>query len=144
MDIPEPIPGLVIRYSFLWHSEFVTGRDEGSKDRPVAIVAAIRVEEGRRVIVLPVTHTLPSDASLSIEIPVQVKHRLGLDAERSWIVLSEANEFQWPGPDLRPTRSGGRASAAYGVLPPKLYERIRRAFAAAIKAGRVNRVSRTE
>jgi sugar phosphate permease len=39
--LPEPIPGLVIRYSYLWHSEYVRGREEGQKDRPCAIVAAI-------------------------------------------------------------------------------------------------------
>ena len=36
-----------------------------------------------------------------IELPQQTKTRLGLDDERSWVIVSEANDFAWPGPDLR-------------------------------------------
>ena len=52
------------------------------------------------------------------EIPQPTKQRLGLDSERSWVVLSEANDFIWPGPDLRPAVNGDPASVAYGMLPP--------------------------
>ena len=38
--MPLPVPGLVIRYSYLWHSEHLAGREEGTKDRPCAIIAA--------------------------------------------------------------------------------------------------------
>ena len=41
MPIPDPAPGLAIRYSYLWHREFVAGHEEGNKDRPCAIIAAI-------------------------------------------------------------------------------------------------------
>lgn len=41
MPLPVPVPGLVIRYGYLWHSEHLAGREEG-KDRPCAIVAALR------------------------------------------------------------------------------------------------------
>ena len=44
--------------------------------------------------------------------PDTVKRRLELDDERSWIVLTEANRFIWPGPDLRPSTPGDSASAA--------------------------------
>ena len=40
--LPEPVPGLVIRYSYLWYTEHRTGREEGQKDRPCAIIAALR------------------------------------------------------------------------------------------------------
>ena len=54
-----------------------------------------------------------------IEIPRRVKEHLGLDDERSWIVLDEFNVFTWPGFDLRPIKDrGGRVD--YGFLPPKL------------------------
>ena len=55
--LPEPIPGLIIRYSYLWHREHLEGRDEGQKDRPCAIVAALRTDENGdiRVLVLPIT-----------------------------------------------------------------------------------------
>jgi len=75
MALPEPLPGLVIRYSYLWHDEILEGRDEGQKDRPCAIIAAIRAEDNgeTRVLVLPVTHTPPADPDLAIEIPPRVR-----------------------------------------------------------------------
>ena len=39
--------GPPIRYSYLWHSEHLAAREEGEKDRPCAIVAALR-PAGRR------------------------------------------------------------------------------------------------
>ena len=146
MAIPDPAPGLVIRYSYLWHAEFVAGREEGTKDRPVAIIAAIRAElDGtQRVLVLPITHSPPPDTSDAIEIPGAVKARLGLDEAPSWIVLTEANEFTWPGPDLRRLPSDTANRMAYGFLPPGLFARARTSFIAAVKARKMKRVPRTE
>jgi hypothetical protein len=112
---PVPRPGLVIRYSYLWESEARAGREEGVKDRPCAIILVI-LREGEHPIVrvLPVTHAAPAD----LEIPLATKQRLGLDSERSWVVLSEANDFIWPGPDLRPVVSGDPSTVVYGMLPP--------------------------
>ncbi len=61
-----------------------------------------------------------------------------------WVVLTEANRFIWPGPDLRPSMTGSRASVAYGPLPFALFEQIRTKFIAALRARRVNAVSGTE
>jgi hypothetical protein len=36
-----------------------------------------------------VTHSPPADPSAAVELPQETKRRLGLDAERSWIVVSE-------------------------------------------------------
>jgi hypothetical protein len=112
VNIPQPEPGLVIRYSYLWLSEYQAGQEEGTKDRPCAVILALDDEDGEtRVLVLPITHTPPSDPSTAVEIPLQTKQRLGLDFERSWIVLSEANEFFWPGADLRPIPNATRAQS---------------------------------
>jgi hypothetical protein len=116
---PVPRPGLVIRYSYLWESEARAGREEGVKDRPCAIILVI-LREGEHPIVrvLPVTHAAPADPADALEIPPPTKQRLGLDSERSWVVLSEANDFIWPGPDLRPAVSGDPSTVVYGMLPP--------------------------
>ncbi len=145
MALPEPLPGLVIRYSYLWRSEHLQGREEGVKDRPCAIILVVTDDEGERIVtVLPVTHSPPDRRDAAIEIPLGTKQRLGLDTDRSWIVLTEANRFLWPGPDLRPTIPGDLASVAYGLLPKGLYEQVRRALVAAIKAKRSHVVKRTE
>jgi hypothetical protein len=139
---PVPQPGLLIRYVYLWRHEALRGLEEGSKDRPCAVVLARRDEDGQtRVYVLPVTHSPPSSAA-AVEIPPSVKQRLGLDEQRSWIVVTEANVFVWPGPDLRPIPGKGPESAAYGFLPPKLFNIVRDRFLACArrrKAGLVGR-----
>jgi len=142
---PDPVPGLVIRYSYLWSEEFARGQDEGVKDRPCAVVlVSERSDDDRIVTVLPITHTPPQAPTLAIELPATVKRRLGLDDGRSWVVLTEANRFKWPGPDLRPVQSGNAGSTAYGQLPYTLFETIRTTFIAAIRARRSRFIPRSE
>lgn len=145
MPLPKPVPGLVIRYSFLWSHEAKAGSEEGSKDRPCAVLLTTTTREGEQIVtVLPVTHTPPADESLAVEIPAGTKARLGLDEARSWIVLDEANRFQWPGPDLRPVPGDKDATVAYGLLPAGLYDLVRTKWLAAFdvrRAGQVNRTS---
>lgn len=144
MNLPTPHPGLVIRYAYLWKREFEAGREEGSKDRPCAIVMAVIDDDGEaQVLVLPVTHTPPYSVADAVEIPRTTKQRLGLDGERSWIMITEVNEFIWPGPDLRPV-PGGDGSIVYGVLPPDLFEKVRKQFLARIARGGAVRVPRFE
>ena len=145
MPIPTPVPGLVIRYSYFWHSEFLAGREEGIKDRPCAIIATVHksADGETRVLVLPVTHSAPARGVASIEIPATIKRSLGLDADRSWIVLAEWNEFVWPGPDLRPVPDTD-GDSAYGMLSRAFFARMRDEFVAAVEAGRAHRVPRTE
>jgi hypothetical protein len=76
--LPAPTPGLVIRYSFLWREQAVRGLEEGEKDRPCAIVlTSARIDGGELVLVLPVTHSIPTDPELAVEIPADTKRRLG-------------------------------------------------------------------
>ena len=145
MALPEPVPGLDIRYSYLWREEYARGHEEGVKDRPCAVILVSRHEADEWfVTVLPISHTPPADPALAVEIPAATKRRLGLDDERSWVVLSEANRFIWPGPDLRPLRPGDAASIAFGSLPFGLFETIRRKLVAAIRAHRTATVRRSE
>jgi hypothetical protein len=141
----RPEPGLVIRYSYLWLREHREGREEGVKDRPCAVVLTLADDEGRsRVMVLPITHTPPADPSTAIELPIQTKTRLGLDMDRAWIMLSEANEFLWPGPDLRPVPGREPATVSYGFLPPRLFNTVRERFLALARHRQAQRVARTE
>ena len=145
MALPKPVPGLVIRYSYLWHSEYLEGRDEGQKDRPCAIVAAIRTDTNGDtcVLVLPITHSPPDQSIRAIEIPLNVKQRLGLDDARSWAVVSEWNEFIWPGPDLRRLPNSDDSTVAYGMLPPELFSAIRDELAGLVKTRTAHPVRRT-
>lgn len=129
MSWPAPRPGLVIRYSYLWKREADTGREEGIKDRPCAIVMAVETDHGEQeVVVLPITHSPPANLADAIEIPAATKARLRLDYERSWIVISETNEFIWPGPDLRPVPGPDANAVTYGALPPRFFSYVRDRF----------------
>jgi hypothetical protein len=145
VPLPKPVSGLVIRYSYLWREEHLKGQEEGVKDRPCAIVLAVINEDGEEIVtVLPITHSPPRSGADAIEIPAATKRRLGLDDERSWVVLTEANRFIWPGPDLRPARRGDAASVAFGLLPGALFEQIRTRFAANVRARKAGAVTRSE
>jgi hypothetical protein len=120
------------------------GREEGAKDRPCAIVLAVKQDGEDRVFVLPITHTPPTDPDDAVELPAVVKARLNLDNQRSWIVVTEANNFLWPGPDLRFAPGKGPESAAMGYLPPGLFGLVRNRFLANVRRRRAAVARRTE
>ena len=124
MSLPEPECGLVISYSYLWRNEHNAGKVEGLKNRPCAIILVVKNDDDSQpVTVAPITHTPPYDSSIAIEITPRVKQYLGLDGEKSWIILDDFNEFLWPGYDLRAI-SGKIGQYDYGFLPPALFKQI--------------------
>lgn len=144
MSLPTLRPGLVICYSYLWASDQRKGAEEGSKDRPCAVVAARQVIEGREVAtVVAITHTKPVDPADAIEIPPELKANLGLDASPSWIVVTETNDFLWPGPDLRPISRAKPNKFDYGMLPPKFFAHVREKILQAHLSRKLSRVPRS-
>jgi hypothetical protein len=144
MSFPVPKPGLVIRYSFLWSTQSAEGATEGAKDRPCAIVVAVRRDPDGDIqtIVAPITHQPPREPGASIEIPAAACRSLDLDSGRHWLRLDELNRFAWPGFDLRPIPGrGGRYD--YGMLPRRLFERLLAGILARQKA-RAGRVIRRD
>jgi hypothetical protein len=122
-DYPTPIPGLVIRYAYLWKRDADFGQVEGQKHRPCAIVVAVQREEGELVVtVAPLTRKRPKDPNQAIALTAATRRRLGLGTEPNWIMASEVNSFYWPGPDLRPTAKG---QYAYGELPAAVFEALK-------------------
>ena len=117
-------------------------QEEGHKDRPCVIAFAVqRQQDGETwVVVLPVTHSPPQDAASAVELPPAVKRQLGLDDARSWVVVSEGDEFVWPGCDLRKARGGERYD--YGYLPPRFFQSVLAAFRAWHKARKATLTAR--
>ena len=145
MALPDPHPGLVISYSYLWAREHRTGQEEGLKERPCAIVVARHVVGDRTLVtVVPLTHAPPRDPHAAIEIPPQIKAHLGLDDQPSWIVVSEVNGFIWPGPDLRRVAGSDPPRFDYGVLPPGFFRKVRDQLLAEYTARRVQAVPRNQ
>ncbi len=144
MGLPNPTPGLIIGYAYLWRDEALRGQEEGRKDRPCVIVLSVQTENDQTVVtVAPVTHTPPAHPESAIEIPAQTKKRLGLDTQRSWIIAADLNRFVWPGVDLRTVKRGS-ANYAYGELPEALYRQLRDRVVALARAGRAAVTRRTE
>ena len=140
--IPDPQPGLVINYAYLWKRDAAQGREEGTKYRPAVVVFVVESDDGRgkTVLVAPITHRMPDDPATAVEIPPLTKRRLGLDPERSWIIVSEVNRFEWPGPDLLPVAPG---QWAYGVLPAGLFRIARDRLAGIARQRKLSQVRRT-
>lgn len=133
----EPKAGLVIGYAYLWHDQAARGRIEGAKDRPCVIVLSVRKQGATTIItVAPVTHTPPRVPQFALEIPGMTKRRLGLDDQRSWIMLNDFNQFIWPSADLRTIDRKG-AAFAYGELPARLYRTLQDRVLALLRAGQI-------
>lgn len=125
MPLPDPEPGLVISYAYLWRHEERQGQREGREARPCVVVLAIEDRKGEKIVtVVPVTHRKPDTSSPALELPAKIKAHLHLDTDRSWILLDEVNQFTWPGFDLRPV-PGNPTRYAFGFMPPRLFEAIR-------------------
>ncbi len=144
MNLPGPQVGSVIRFSFLWRHEADQGRDEGTKDRPAAIVATfLQGKTGKqKVLVLPITRTPPTDLSIAIEIPPRTQRALGLGPDRCWVICNQTNRFTWPGHDIRSAPTNRGNSWIYGMLPRGLYLDITRLFAQLARSGRAKILDR--
>ncbi|MDP9836213.1 hypothetical protein J2T09_000955 [Neorhizobium huautlense] len=127
MALPDPKPGLVVRYDYVWADEAAGGREQG-KDRPACLVAASdKVVQPRYVVLLPITHSPPSGAVVGVEIPAAVKRALGLDDLPSWVIVSEHNVDEWPNAGLSRI-AGADSPFAYGFIPPGLFAAIKTRF----------------
>ena len=141
MAIPDPEPGLVVHFNYLWSREYDRGRLNARYARPCAIVLSHRrTADGVAVVMLaPITHSEPRAGDRAIEIPAAVKRRLGLDDLRSWVMVDEVNETVWPGFDLQTNAQG---QYAYGFIPRPLFRRIKDAMLQVLKDHRLKRISR--
>ncbi len=127
MALPEPNPGLVVRYDTLWSRQAAAGHEQG-KDRPACLVAASNfVAMPRFVVLLPITHMAPTGDTVGIEIPPKVRQALSFDQAPSWVIVSEHNVDEWPNAGLAPI-PGRPGVFGYGFIPPRLFARIKAKF----------------
>jgi len=63
--LAPPKPGEVINYSYLWEREYREGRDEGIKDRPVAVILVTQSADGLdQIHVVPMTRLGARDVKI--------------------------------------------------------------------------------
>lgn len=141
MPIPEPKPGLVVRYDYLWSREAAGGGMQG-KDRPACLVAASDSQTTPRfVLLLPITHSAPGEDTIGIEIPAKVKQAIGLADQPSWVIVSEYNVDEWPNAGLS-ALPGDPGQYAYGFIPPDLFAQIKAKFLDLAKARKSRAIRR--
>jgi hypothetical protein len=141
VSLPEPRPGLVIRYDYLWTHEAAAGRDQG-KERPACLVAAMDSSASPRfVVILPITHTRPVEKTVGVEIPAKVRRALGLDDAPSWLIVSEHNVDEWPNAGLAPL-PGRPGVFSYGFISPGLFAQVKAKFLQLYEKGRTGGVRR--
>ena len=141
MPLPEPKPGLVIRYDYLWTSQAAAGRDTG-KERPACLVAAMEPTASPRfVVILPITHTRPGKDTVGVGIPAKVRKGLGLDDAPSWVIVSEHNVDEWPNGGLA-SLPGRPGVFSYGFIPPGLFAQVKAKFLALYEKGKSGRARR--
>jgi len=139
--LPEPKPGLVIRYDYLWTRDAAQGRAQG-KDRPACLVVASDASAAPRfVVILPITHTRPAGEVVGIEIPPKVRQAIGLDDALSWVIVSEHNVDEWPNGGLSPI-PGRPGVFSYGFIPPSLFAQIKARFLDLAERGRAGGIRR--
>ncbi|SED43776.1 hypothetical protein SAMN05519104_3543 [Rhizobiales bacterium GAS188] len=127
MALPDPKPGLVVRYDYLWSGEAAAGHEQG-KDRPACLVAASdSLSRPRYVVLLPITHSPPDATTIGIEIPAKVRQAVGLDDVPCWVIVSEHNVDEWPNGGLSQV-PGKTGLFSYGLIPPGLFAQIKERF----------------
>lgn len=141
MSVPSPEAGLVIQYDYLWAYEAKRGHEYGRYPRPCLIIAVLPDGASKKVLVAPITHSAPDAETEAVEIPAATRARLGLDGNRSWVILDEINEFEWPGPDLRKNKLG---NFEYGFIPPTLFAAAKEGLKRSAQAKNLTKIPRSE
>lgn len=140
MALPDPEPGLVIQYGYLWRHEAERGLENARYPRPCAVVVAHRrlSSDAVEVVVAPFTTQPPPAERSAVEVPPRVRRSLGL-TERTWAMMDEVNVFTWPGFDLEPNASG---EIAWDHVPPAFHAQLKAGLLAAAREGRLSRTPR--
>ncbi|WP_299592829.1 hypothetical protein [uncultured Tateyamaria sp.] len=124
MALPEPRPGLVVGYDFLFREQADVGMENANKPHPSAIILVVRKELQTRVSLLAISHAPPSptEAPYRLKLTSAECRQMGLDSGDHWVNLRDINSFDWPGYDLVPSAPGKQF--VYGTMSRHTFIRI--------------------
>ena len=124
MALPNPQPGLVIGYDFLFREQADAGLVTAPKPHPAAIILVVRQGDQTRVSLLAISHMAPrpGDEVFRLKLTSAECREMGLDAAAHWINLRDINAFDWPGYDLVRSAPGG--GFVYGRMSKATFTRV--------------------
>jgi hypothetical protein len=140
MKTPDPFPGLVIGYSYLWHHDYKLERDFSEKPATHGVVLSVEEEVGDKLVIVAALTDIKRRDTEGIELPEATRIRLGLPSPQYWIIISEVNRFVWPGPDLRSVSA--LTENGLSAIPPALFETVKSAMRALSKRDQLKAVTR--
>ena len=126
MPLPKaPIPGMVVRYSFLWSSEAAVGETEGRKDCPCVVVTAVRgTADGRFRVRCCRSRMSPPRRRAASRSLRGSSGILGSTTTPRGSYSTKSTNSSWPGVDLRPVSRVKPGVWTFGVLPTELFGEI--------------------
>ncbi len=104
---------------------FLEGSAQGNRVPRCASLVPVKDGDGEQEVIAPFTPRQPQRPEDAIEILPATRQRLDVDSERSWIVITEADEFSRPGLRLRAAFGRDDTTTVHGALPPKLFIHVR-------------------
>ena len=124
MPLPEPVPGLVIGYEFLFREDAAAGRENANRPHPCGLILVTEDGPHRRVRLVAISHSppSPSEAGHHLQLTSAECRQMGLDSGDHWINLRDINSFDWPGYDLRPIAPG--RSYVFGRMSKGTFSRV--------------------
>ncbi len=139
---PEPQPGQIIRFDYLWKREEERGAMQGMKDRPCVVLAKTTCEHtgAEAVIVCPITHSPPYEDQECVRISKKDSRQMGLSKSEQWVKTDEANVVPWSDPGIiraTPTKW------LFGRVPKYAFEAIRQSVLDCSKKQRLEMVNRS-
>ena len=124
MALPEPRPGLVIGYDFLFREQADAGMENASKPHPAAIVIVTKQDVQTRVSLVAISHSPPrsGQAHHHMKLAPSECRQMGLDSGDHWVNLRDINSFDWPGYDL--ARIAPDGGYVYGRMSKGTFVRL--------------------
>jgi mRNA-degrading endonuclease toxin of MazEF toxin-antitoxin module len=144
VTLPVPVPGLVIRYGFLWVDEHAAGLEHGRKDRPcVVVISVLRDENETTVVVAPITHRPPGNIGDALEVPRR-EEEPGPRSRRLVDRLEPVESLHLAGAGFAPCASLGAQALQLWLSAERLLSWLRDRVDAIATSRRISIVPRTD
>ena len=134
---------MLVWYDYLWDHEYESGRREGSKRHPCAVIAASKIDENgdRKVLLCGISHMPMENPNDGVKLPVKLQKYMGLDQGEQWVWTNQYNEEMWSDPEIQVMALNEYENAR---LPKALYDTVRESVVQHKRERDITQIDRTE